>query len=227
MLKSTLYFSTPFIACLATFLLLSHLGKKETFSAPSIIGCSIADGIITLSQHNLHPHILEQREDATCTPGTIIEQNPRPGQQIKEKQPIFLVVSKAIIPPKSPNLVGLSLEQAKKIAFSEHTLIKTFAIEHIHPKGTIIAQFPHAGEPIPTEGLILYVSTGQQESHLVTPDLQMLHPDEAKNILEAKNIPYQIIRAKNKTIEKIKKQRPIAGTIITQTSPPTFQLEVG
>jgi len=224
MLKNIFYFSTPFITCLVTFFLLARLGQQESFPAPSIIGCTIADGIITLSQHNLQPHILEQREDAACIPGTIIEQNPRPGQQIKEKQSIFLVVSKAIIPPKAPNITGLSIENAKKISLAEHIIIKTMTIEHIQPEGIAIAQFPYAGESIPVEGLIVYVSRGQHNAHLVTPDLTH---EQARSILEEKNIPYHLVSTKTKGAGLVKKQRPLAGTIIPQAAPPTIQLEIG
>ncbi len=225
MLRNFFYSSVPFIASFITFLFLSKLNTPESFPAPNLIGLSTADAIIVLSQQNLHPHILEQREDASTNPGTIIEQSPRQGQQIKEKQSIFLVVSRAILPPKAPDFSKLTQTQIKELAHSKQMLIRNIPLHHITPRGTIIAQYPAPEETIPAEGVILYSSKGSPDTPLITPDLRNYPIEKAEQILQEKNITAQIIQSKKQKDGMVIAQKPLPGTIFTSAEPPVFQLE--
>lgn len=222
MIKFFFYTSTPFIICFGTFFFLSRLTTQESFPAPQLLGHSIADAIIMLSEKNLHPHILEQREDPTCIPGTIIEQRPEPGQRIKEKQPIFLTVSKAIVPPSAPNFIGIPIKLAKKIAHEQQLHATPYFIDHIAPKNTIIAQYPAAGDSVTNQSITLYISSGKTEEYFIMPNLRGKTFQEAQEIIEEKNLKISSPQEKNSLVVN---QKPLPGTIIKQSDAPIIQLQ--
>ncbi len=216
-MKQAIFFSLPFFACISTFLFFLFATKKESFPAPSLLGQSITNALIIASEHNLHVRVLEQQEDSTAEPGTVLEQNPAPNQRIKEKQSIFIVVSKAIEPIKAPNLIKQSVESAKKIINNQSYAVKIYYLNSIAPKNNIIAQHPAPGNPLPDNVLIIYASSGKQYENIIMPDLKGKTKNEVEGLLQQATFPITadyIEQKKAKSNAIISHQKPLAGTIL-------------
>ncbi len=153
---------------------MSALIHVPTIETPLLVGSTINDAIIQLSQLNLNAKVITQKIDPYCPTGTIISQTPKPGNKIKPNQSIFLVITKQPDKPIAPDICGLNIEQVKNILENQGLKAKFFHIYSQYPKNTCIAQWPNSHEffnQTKNNCLIVYVS-GNQENIKILPDFR-------------------------------------------------------
>lgn len=204
----------PFISFIAGYILMSGIIHVPTIETPLIVGSTINDAIIQLSQLNLNAKVINQKIDPDCQEGTIISQTPKPGSRIKPNQSIFLVITKQPDKPIAPNICGLNIDQAKSMLEKQGLKAKFFYIYSQYPKDTCIAQWPNGHDTFnqtKNNCLIAYISANQ-ENLKILPDFRTLDINLIKEKLSSNNIEFIINSSNNGQI--VKEQRPLPGSFI-------------
>jgi eukaryotic-like serine/threonine-protein kinase len=91
----------------------SYTMHGETITVPDLRGMSMEQVERQLKSKNLQFAILDSLYDKDAKPASVLDQNPKPENKVKENRTIYLTVN-AFNPPqfKMPNLVDKSLRQA-------------------------------------------------------------------------------------------------------------------
>lgn len=87
-------------------------GKVQT--VPDVTGLPLADAISSLKQHNLNAEVVDSLHVDTTPRGAVVDQNPKPGDNVKPGRDIYLTINAYTLKKISvPDLTGASLRQAK------------------------------------------------------------------------------------------------------------------
>lgn len=125
----------------------------EFVSVPDVIGLTLSDAKINLSQRGLVPGDIKEEKAGGSTPGTVLRQNPAGGSRLEKGSSVDLVLSeaKAQEPVEVPSLRGLTPEEATARLTSLGLKVgKSYADEPtvgVMP-GSIIDQNPPAGTEV-------------------------------------------------------------------------------
>jgi beta-lactam-binding protein with PASTA domain len=86
---------------------------NEHLDVPKVQGLSLEEGIRLLKKNDIGFIIADSLFDPTLKPGIIIDQSPKPGDQVKAGRKIYITIN-SFSPPsiKMPNLVDMSKRQA-------------------------------------------------------------------------------------------------------------------
>lgn len=160
------------------------------FPVPDFSSLTIKEAKGLANNKRLRLEITDSVYIATRKPGTVIEQNPKPGTYVKAKRRVFITTN-AVNPilEDMPNLVGLTLRQAKSVlqlqgfriaslAFIPDIAVNNVLIQKF--KGEIIAP----GEEIPKGSEItLVLGKGFYNESTVLPRAIGMTLAEARNLL--------------------------------------------
>lgn len=205
--------------------------------APHLIGKELQSSLLLLSEKNLNPRILAQKEDPDLPAGTVIDQTPPAGKKIKPYQSIFLVLSTTLAQLQAPHLIGKPIESNCKELEAVGIKAKLFWLDHPYPKGHCFAQMPEAGHPLENNQITLYVSAGSNKP-ILWPDFRGKSVERVNEFLTPHGIKPQIVRGasrrsmhcQHELLDEavIIDQRPLPGSIlkIDPEQPPQVQLQV-
>ena len=206
------------------------MGNK-TYPAPDLIGTTIHAAIAQTSPLQVNIQLINEKECAGITPGTIISQKPTAGRLIKPHQSIMVTTCKApqIIP--TPDLTHLSSLKAETLCAKQKIKLKSYNIVSALPQGTYIGQMPQAGLPLPDKKLILYTAKNKAALYLM-PKLINNTLDEVLNFLQKNNINIEIFYRHQKLVEPypqnliVVAQKPSPGSLVNLEKQIMVQLEV-
>jgi serine/threonine protein kinase len=137
----------------------------ELQRVPSVVGLPLSDAEIYIRNAGLHVDKVGEMYDERYAVNTVISQDPPFGKQVKKGTSVNLMISKGK-PPKRipmPNLVGLSLEQAKKSIEDNNLILQEIKREESNKffADKVIDQSISAGVLIDEQaGVVLTVSKG-------------------------------------------------------------------
>ena len=100
-----------------TLAVLSHYTHHgEAIPVPDVRNLPLVEAAKILQSHNMRWQLSDSVYVSSVKPGAVVNQNPEPDSKVKKDRNIFLVVN-AISPEKvkMPNVVGVSLRQAKTV----------------------------------------------------------------------------------------------------------------
>lgn len=222
---------TPFLAFFASFVLLHFLAKSPTLTTPRILGNTVTYAAIELGKQRLNLRVTNEHTDEDLPNGTIIRQNPRPGQSIKAQQTVYCVATKK--PPQKtvPQLVGVNEAGIKKTLEEQHIPYKIYFQESTIPSGTCIGQFPLPKQELGKSKMIIYMSTSTPKP-VIFPDLKQRPIADVQEFFEGSDHTVsvhhtQIINAHHNCNNCIVvDQRPMAGSLLQLTEPLTVQVQV-
>jgi serine/threonine-protein kinase len=220
----------PFIFFLAGYYSMHIIYHTDEIPTPSLIGMQLPDAFTLLSQHNLYPRILREKEDSDMPAGTILSQTPAPATQIKPQQSVFLVISKPAPLPRAPNCVNASKKAVLREAQARNIRTKLYSLPSIYPLDQCFAQFPSANRPVTDNTMIAYLSAGNRKPILL-PNFKQLTIREAQEHLIGQSITLQITHTRPAPPHEcssciILDQRPLAGSIVTLDESKPLQLNV-
>ena len=98
-----------------TLAILRHYTRHgEAIPIPDVIGLPLDEATTILESYKMRWQLSDSVYVSSVRPGAVVNQNPEPGAGAKVNRNVFLVVN-AISPEKvkMPNVVGVSLRQAK------------------------------------------------------------------------------------------------------------------
>ena len=183
-------------------------------TSPDLFGKTVeqAEALLVESGLSMRKSSYESSEyDA----GTIISQSPRPGKEIESGSEIDVVISKgkSIETSKTPNLIGLTLDQAKRLLESSNFSIGNIKqLDSSEAKGKIISQNPKSGIVVQEgTGIEIIVSNGPS-SQVDKDDDDALDKEKERQELEKEKLKQQQELEKEKLKEQQDKEQQESGT---------------
>lgn len=156
----------------------------------SVEGLVYEDAYKALTDQNLLVLRVLEKSD-TVAEGMVIRQEPTAGTSVIANTPITLYVSAGQDEVQIPNLVGMteadavSNLQAMQLVVGTITVVESPTV----PEGNVIATDPATAQKVaPGSTVNLVLSNGK----VIVPDVKNLQVLEARNILTAPNIGYQV-----------------------------------
>lgn len=157
----------PFICFIGGYITLDKLYTVKELETPALVGKTINQTFIMLSDLNLNSRLMGNKEDPTLPEGTIISQSPQAGQRIKQNQSVFLVISTHPQKIATPNFIGKTKESIDADLAKLNIRAKSYFITSKYPKGQCLAQIPEPGELLEQNKMDLYLSDGGNNQMLM------------------------------------------------------------
>lgn len=153
---------------------------------PSVAGMNFQEALNTLDEAGLEGLQGEIRFDPSKPIGTVIDQNPAPGQIVKDGRRIYLLVSGGEQLYDVPNLVGRTVREAKFMLAQRNIGVVEAESKPSaqYPPGIIISQIEQPGVKVKKGTKIsVVVSAGIETGDLKVPDLIGKNVEEAKKLI--------------------------------------------
>lgn len=124
-------------------------GGEQLYDVPNLIGRTVREAKFILGQRNLELQELEDRQSAQYPTGIVISQIEQTGSKVKKGTKIGVVVSVGLETGdlKIPNVIGKSLDEAKKLILSSKLSIGKISFQPSTnvPLDAVIEQYPKGG----------------------------------------------------------------------------------
>ena len=197
MLKRLITFSIlvmlfMFAAGIGTYLTVHLLIRSENVVVvPDLEGKDVVYALEILSDLKLNTKVKESEYSPTVPKHHVIAQDPEPGTEMKQGRDVRLVISKGAQAVVLPNLIGMSVPQAR-IFLAENDLSVghlSHAYDAMRPREEILAQVPLPGT-ISLRGnkINLLVSTGPVPITVSMADLKGLTLNQAIEAIESHHL---------------------------------------
>jgi beta-lactam-binding protein with PASTA domain len=170
----------------------SYTNHGETVTVPNIKGMKYAELKEYLGNKNLDVKISDSSMFLLDKgPGVVVEQDPRPNEQVKEGRTIYVSITRTVPPQvKMPNLIDVSQRQAEAILFSYGLRLGSMIYKPDLAKGAILemscnGKLLKAGESIAKGSKIdLVLGDGVGVTDVAVPNLLNLSLEEAVFVLK-------------------------------------------
>jgi beta-lactam-binding protein with PASTA domain len=220
----------PFFCFAAGYMVTRYYFAIAHLPVPCVEGKTVYEALTELSNHQLNLKLLKIKKDKDMPHGTILRQIPAPGQMVKPRQTVFVIVSEQPSIPNAPDMVGKRIDQIERELQSLGIAYKIYPITSIYPQKTCFTQYPAAHQPLIDNSLIVYIAQ-PKIIHYILPNFSGMPLQEALNLLEQYELTSHIIQAKRRSATNeshVIDQQPLPGSLIhlNPQSKPTIQLHV-
>jgi serine/threonine protein kinase/beta-lactam-binding protein with PASTA domain len=221
------WFFTGFATVLAAsliFLLGDNLFNTGpvTVAVPNVKAQTVEEATLALTEVGLVVGTQTPQADDNAPKGTIIGQDPAPGELIELGQAVNLIVSAGKEQTSVPDLVDLASSEDARLALTEAQLVlgKVTPEDSDKPEGTVLAQDPPANSAVDVGTLVsITVSSGK----IPVPNVVGKSQTEAKNTLLNAGFLVEVVFEENGAVAEntVISQNPSAasvtlkGTIVT------------
>lgn len=196
------------------YVVIPSIEKQKMVQVPDLNNVSVDQAKTTLQSSNLVVAVTEVVSDQ-LPPGTIIKQDPFPGTSVSKQSTVNLTVSKASENVAIPNMVGMSLNEAKNILIAAKlTLGEVSQISSSSSPGKVLESNPSAMTVVPL-GTTVNFKVSVAIEKVTVPDVLEKTIAEATNILRSAGLNVGKITNKtdiDKDFEIIIDQIPKAGS---------------
>jgi serine/threonine-protein kinase len=202
----------------SAYLTLTFIIKSENkVVVPDIVGKDVVLILEMLSDLGLNTKVKGSEYSDSVPKNHVIFQEPEPGSEIKKRRDVRIIISKGTKRILTPNLKGLSIQQARLIIEENGLRLNKLSSTYSESikKNEIISQFPLPGTMITRGDFVnLLVSTGIRLNVYKMPDIKGQSLEEAIALIESFNlslgeIKFLFIEKKPKNI--IIDQVPLSG----------------
>ena len=202
------------IATVVSAALLLFLGNQflpegqNLVTTPNLKSKTIDEATLALAEVGLKVGTETPQADDNVPKGTIIGQDPAPGELIEVGQAVNLIVSAGKDQVPVPDLTNLlSIDDARLILTEAKLLLgRVTPVDSEQPEGTILEQDPIANTVVDVGTLVsVKVSNGK----IPMPDVTMMNETEAKNLLINAGFLVDIVKQVDENYAP--------GTVITQS----------
>lgn len=211
---SFLLYFVPFISFLITLSVLIFVFPTKKVTVPNVITLKAHEGIQKISNIGLNSKILKTKLDNLLEEGTIVEQYPQAGSNVKTNQSIYLTI---VINDKLnivPDLYNKNVEEIKNILETKNIKYKIYEINNVGIKNSCIAQSIKPNSKITNETLNIFITSGEENLKLM-PNLKNKNLTQALEILNKyPQLTVEIINSKNSQNPQVFEQRPTPNSII-------------
>ena len=219
-----LFFFVVFILLGLTFGFLTFkvLSFSRTVDVPDLSNLTLLEANETLTKAGLYLKIEGEDFDASVPAGKILRQDIPPGNKVKEKRSIKVVVSKGPRVFSVPLLVNQTVGEASNLLGRQRLRIGRVISVHSDSveKGRIVAQKPEPDERL-TDTITVLVSLGPYELTYNCPDFLGRTLEEAKALADKMGLLVEIKGSGNVILA----QRPAAATPVKTGATIYFETE--
>ncbi len=203
-----LSFAVMVIICFLVFF--ASVQGAEKVMVPNVVGKTLTNALLEMQEKELYPKIQLRYSDELGDAGTIIEQDPVPGEIVKAYRRVTLTVSRGIALDEIGDYVGRNFDEVSRTLNkefnNEFSMIKLANASYIadeSEKGTILMQFPEAGTGV-FEPLTLYliVSNGNEIPLETVPNLTGLSIRAVLAKMAHTNITFDFNAVKSENAKK-------------------------
>ncbi|MDD3959994.1 MAG: PASTA domain-containing protein [Oscillospiraceae bacterium] len=169
-------------------------------------------------------------------PGIVIEQEYAPGEMVKNRERIKLIVSKGIeglevgSSLNAPDIINKTFQDAKLLLLEQKVYIKVSSYEWSDtvPEGAIISQEPNIATEIKT-GDIISVEISKGVEHVMVPDVQYMKKEEAIVALKNNKLVPQVMEETSESVKEgyIISQDLSAESMVSKNSKIVIKVSVG
>lgn len=161
-----------------------QLGKTTT--VPNVVGLPAGEAIRVLAEAGLEGKKAETRSDKQYPEGTVSQQNPPAGAEVKFGRGVYLTISGGERLVSVPGLKGKSIRDATFTL--EHFNLKlgtiTYEVSQDFPENTIMGQEIHEGAQVQGGTAVnLVVSQGPSNDRVPVPDVLKKSLSDAERII--------------------------------------------
>lgn len=211
-LRAALFFALFVVLGLTFgFLTFKLLSFSRTVIVPSVMNLTVIEADKELRKAGLDLKIDGEDFDSVVSSGRILRQDIPPGNTVKEKRAIQIVISKGPRVHSIPLLVNATLQDAESILLQKG--LRIGKIIHVHSdsaqKGLIVSQRPEPEDKL-TDMITVLVSAGPHDQAFYCPDF---HGRQLQNVRELTQKMGMEIETQG-TGNIVKTQRPKPGTVI-------------
>ena len=113
---------------------------------PKLVGLAAADAVKQLQEKGLGVQL--QQQAAQAAPGTVVDQDPKPGRRAKPGTRVVLAVAKGAAAVVVPDVTGHSQQDATHDLQRAGLNVTVAQVSSPQPAGTVLAQSPPAGAKV-------------------------------------------------------------------------------
>ena len=141
------------LLCATAFVL---TGGTRRLSVPEVVNTNLDAATARLESMGLSLEVAEKVYDDNTLPGTIVEQKPQQGTQVKNGETVSVVVCLGPESAAVPDLDGMTQEEAANALapLGLHVGVVTHRQDSDAPRGTVIKQYPEQGEVLENGGTV-------------------------------------------------------------------------
>ncbi len=141
------------LLCATAFVL---TGGTRRLSVPEVVNTNLDAATTRLESMGLSLEVAEKVYDDNTLPGTIVEQKPQQGTQVKNGETVSVVVCLGPESAAVPDLDGMTQEEAANALapLGLHVGVVTHRQDSDAPRGTVIEQYPEQGEVLENGGTV-------------------------------------------------------------------------
>lgn len=141
------------LLCATAFVL---TGGTRRLSVPEVVNTNLDAATARLESMGLSLEVAEKVYDDNTLPGTIVEQKPQQGTQVKNGETVSVVVCLGPESAAVPDLDGMTQEEAANALapLGLHVGVVTHRQDSDAPRGTVIEQHPEQGEVLENGGTV-------------------------------------------------------------------------
>lgn len=141
------------LLCATAFVL---TGGTRRLSVPEVVNTNLDAATARLESMGLSLEVAEKVYDDNTLPGTIVEQKPQQGTQVKNGETVSVVVCMGPESAAVPDLDGMTQEEAANALapLGLHVGVVTHRQDSDAPRGTVIEQYPEQGEVLENGGTV-------------------------------------------------------------------------
>jgi beta-lactam-binding protein with PASTA domain len=187
------------------YLTFKVLSFSRTVEVPNLYGKSPLESNKLLTRNGLYLKIEGEDYDPAVPPGNILRQDVPPGNKVKERRGIKVVISKGPRVKSVPLLVNETLLNAEPMLLQKGLKIVKVIMVHSDTveKDKIVAQKPGPDEEV-SDHITVLVSLGPYDVIYHCPDFKGMSFEQAKDIIKKLNLKIET----EGSGEKIETQKP-------------------
>lgn len=212
LLKIPLFFAAfVLLGLVFGYITFNILSFSRTVEVPAVINMTLHEADDALNKAGLYLKIEGEDFDGSVPSGKVIRQDIPPGNKVKEKRQIRVVISKGPRVHSVPSVVGESLADAEAALLQKGLKIGKVITVHSDAveKGKIVAQRPEPDEQL-RDVITALVSAGPHDATYYCPDLQNRTLESAKELAGRLGLTVETKGAG----DLVRAQKPKPGTLM-------------
>jgi beta-lactam-binding protein with PASTA domain len=190
------------------YLTFNVLSFTRTVEVPDLHGQSLLEANKLLTDRGLYLKIEGEDYDSSIPQGNVVRQDIPPGNKVKERRGIKVVISKGPRVKSVPMLVNETLANAENLLLQEGLKIAKVIGVHsdVVGKDKIVAQDPDPDGPV-SDKITVLVSLGPYVKLYRCPDFKGMSAEEALQLIKKLNLTADT----EGSGEKVEWQKPEPG----------------
>lgn len=196
--------------------------RGDLVPAPELVGLSLVEARRAVDEAGLSLRVDTERPHPVCPEGSVTQQLPAPGVDIKRGRTVAVVLSSGLDTRAVPDLRGLTARQAQLDVEAGGLVVGDVVEVHTDrvEKGRVVGTDPSGGAALPAGGSIrVLVSLGLGPVEMIMPSLVGKTPEEARLIAEGLGLVVRSVnyeRGRSRFFrDVVVVQSPVAGSRVT------------